>query len=113
MVFVEYADDVDGARVLGNGNGEDRSSRETEAAYFLLRELRDGEWHKSADVKARAEAEGIKERTLHRARKELGVEDDRTNTVPAFTIWRLPRSCHVQSCQRAPQVMAQLAKPHR
>ena len=91
MTFVEFADDVDGSQVLvGNGNGEELSSG-MEAVRFLVGQLADGRWHPSADVKDAAEAAGISERTLHRARKDLGVED-KGEGFPRVTYWRLSAS---------------------
>jgi hypothetical protein len=90
MVFVEYATDVDASAVLGS-QVSDESGKELAAAGFLVRQLAGGDWHESAPLKATAEADGMKERTLQRAKKDLGVEDKREG-FPAISYWRLPQS---------------------
>jgi hypothetical protein len=90
MVFVEYATDVDASAVLGSQtSGED--SKERAALLFLARELAGGDWRKSAALKTAASAEGISERTLKRAKLDLGAEDKREG-FPSVTYWRLPQS---------------------
>lgn len=59
------------------------------AADWLADELADGEWHPSREVKARAKQADHTERTLHRARVRLGIEDRREG-FPAVSEWRLP-----------------------
>jgi len=59
------------------------------AGEWLSDELADGQWHESREVKARAKAAGHSERTLHRARIGLAVEDRREG-FPAVSEWRLP-----------------------
>jgi hypothetical protein len=78
-----HADDL-----LATRGEDERSDREI-AADWLADELADGEWRKSAEVKARAKEEGIADRTLQRARVLLGVEDRREG-FPAVSEWRLP-----------------------
>jgi AAA domain len=98
MVFVEFATDVEASAVLSahaGGQGEDKTQA---AAWFLIRELRDGDWHESRVVKARGEAEGHTERTLQRARVELEIEDKRTG-FPAVSYWRLPAVVPTESPQ--------------
>lgn len=90
MVFVEYATDVDASAVLGS-QVSDESSKELAAAAFLVRELAGGDWQESAPLKAAASADGISERTLQRAKMDLGVEDKREG-FPAISYWRLPQS---------------------
>jgi hypothetical protein len=87
MVFVEFAEDVDSADVLTSRRA-DGGEKETKAAAFLAGSLWDGEWDDSAGVKASAAGEGISERTLQRAAKDLGVEAD-WRGFPASTWWRL------------------------
>lgn len=58
------------------------------AAEWLADELADGEWHKSREVKARAKADGITERTLQRAKRRLQVKDRREG-FPAISEWCL------------------------
>ncbi|MEP6813902.1 MAG: AAA family ATPase, partial [Actinomycetota bacterium] len=89
MVFVEYAGDVVGADVLRPRTGS--APPGYAAALFLLRALVDGDWHDSAGLKTLAGADGISERTLQRASKDLGVESERRG-FPASTWWRLPQS---------------------
>ena len=86
LVFVGFAEDVRAGDVLRSDKGGDK---EKQAAQFLGDELADGEWHESADVKAKAEAQGIAARTLKRAAKNLGYEF-RTEGFPMRTLWRLP-----------------------
>jgi AAA domain len=92
MVFVEYATDVDASAVLG-AQVSDESSKELAAAGFLVKQLAGGDWHESAPLKHVASADGISERTLQRAKLDLGVEDKREG-FPAISYWRLPQSRH-------------------
>jgi hypothetical protein len=78
-----HADDLLATR------GEDERSDRDHAAEWLADELADGEWCKGAEIKAKAKAEGIAERTLQRALKHLGVEHRREG-FPAVSEWRLP-----------------------
>jgi AAA domain len=91
MVFVEEADDVDGADVLSPRVAPDEATKELSAAGFLVRRLAGGDWFESAQVKAAALAGGVSERTLQRAKLDLGVEDKREG-FPAVSYWRLPQS---------------------
>jgi hypothetical protein len=85
MVFVEYADDVDGVNLLGP-----QKTTKVESAETLLRALlMDGDWHESAEIKQQMEAAGHSERTTQRAAKFLGVENERTETTPSRTLWRI------------------------
>jgi hypothetical protein len=59
------------------------------AARILHDALADGGWHESRAVKEQAESEGVSERTLQRAFRELRGEDKREG-FPAVTYWRLP-----------------------
>jgi AAA domain len=90
MVFLEVADDVDGADVLAPHTGGD-DTKTARAEDFLAASIADGEWHDSAGLKTIAGAAGITERTLQRAAKDLDVETDRRG-FPATTWWRLPKS---------------------
>jgi hypothetical protein len=89
MVFVEVADDVDGADILGPRNSGDESKR-MKAAALLVLHLSRGEC-KSSELKVLAEAEGISERWLQIVKDELGVEHE-SRGFPRETYWRLPQS---------------------
>jgi AAA domain len=83
IVFVEVADDVNGADVLGP------KATKTETAETLLAAmLADGDWHESAGVKMLMSAGGFSERTVQRASKVLGVEAERRG-MPSSTWWRI------------------------
>ena len=83
MVFVEHADDIDAADVLGP-----QKTTKTETAEQLLELLLvDGDWHEAEGVKTLMTAAGYPERTTQRAKKLLGVEDERRG-FPASTWWR-------------------------
>lgn len=77
-----HADDL-----LATRGEEERSDRDA-AADWLADELSDGEWHLAREIKAHAKADGVAERTLQRARVQLGVEDRREG-FPAVGEWRL------------------------
>jgi hypothetical protein len=90
MVFVGFADDVDGADVLaGGGRRDDKTAR---AVEFLTQALADGDWHESAGVKRLAGAAGIAERTLQLAAQSLNVESERRG-FPSSTWWRISLAC--------------------
>lgn len=80
--------EIGAGALLSPPPAEDRSEVEI-AAEWLADELADGEWHGSRAVKAGARAAGIRERTLQRAMRQLGVEDRREG-FPAVSEWRLP-----------------------
>jgi KaiC/GvpD/RAD55 family RecA-like ATPase len=85
MTFVEIAEDVRGADVLGP-----TKPTKTESAEALLQALLgDGEWHESDGIRRLLEAAGFPERTTQRAAKDLGVESDRRG-FPSVTWWRIP-----------------------
>jgi hypothetical protein len=86
MVFVEFADDVDGADVLAGGGRRD--DKTAQAVEFLRQALVDGDWHDSVGLKKLAGATGISERTLQRAAQAVNVESDRRG-FPASTWWRI------------------------
>jgi hypothetical protein len=106
MVFVEVADDIDGAELLGPRNGADEATKELQAATFLVETLADCDWHDSAGLKKLAGAQGISARTLQRAAQELSVEYDERG-FPRSTWWRLP-----SRATTTPAPMAQLGIPH-
>ena len=84
MTFVEIAEDVVGADILGP-----TKPTKTETAETLLNMLlADGEWHESSRVKQLLTAAGYSDRTTQRAAKDLGVQDDRRG-FPSVTWWRL------------------------
>jgi archaellum biogenesis ATPase FlaH len=89
MVFLEYANDVDGDDLLGPRERKDEKT--TTAMAFLAEALRDGEWHDSAGLKMLAGSAGISERTLQLASQDLDVEIERKG-FPSVTWWRLPQS---------------------
>ena len=84
MVFVEYADDVDGADVLGPS----KTTKTETVENMLAAMLADGDWHEGEDVKKLMRAAGYSERTTQRAAAALGVEYDR-RTFPSSTWWRI------------------------
>jgi AAA domain len=88
MVFIEYADDVDGDDLLGPRS---RGGKEDRAVEFLAEALADDDWHDSVGLKKLAGATGISERTVQRASQDLEVEHDRRG-FPSSTWWRLPQS---------------------
>ena len=50
---------------------------------------RDGQWHPASPIYTACEAEGISERTIRRAKDQLGIEHRRTATFPTTsTEWR-------------------------
>jgi KaiC/GvpD/RAD55 family RecA-like ATPase len=85
MTFVETADDVNGADLLGP-----QKTTKTETAESLLEVLLgDGEWRESQAVQRVLAAAEFNERLAQRAAKDLGVEHERRG-FPAVTWWRLP-----------------------
>lgn len=81
--------DVESSELLAPPEPAGRT--ESAAAKDWLREnLADGEWHDSGPLKEWAGGEGISERTLKRAKKELRCEDRRYAGFPSTTAWRLP-----------------------
>jgi AAA domain len=79
------------ARDLLGVQVNDERPKEDAAKAFLQRALLPvGEWHEAAPIKKAAEAEGISDSTLKRARLDLLVEYERTETFPSVTRWRLP-----------------------
>lgn len=91
MRFLEIAEGIDRDSILGAERGERSGERMDEAEGWLRDVLSDGEWHRSQDVKDDAEREGIAERTLQRAFKDLEVDAERRG-FPSETWWRLPQS---------------------
>ena len=76
---------ADAEEVAGNSDGTERSAAE-EAAAFLREVLADGPVP-ARTVLAEADAAGIAEKTLKRAKKRLGVASDRGDGAWS---WRLP-----------------------
>ncbi len=102
MVFVEIADDVDGADVLGP-----RRATKTETAEQLLDLLLgDGDWHESEPMKQVLDMAGFPERTAQRAAKDVGVETERRG-FPSVTWWRLPVAPDLSPTVGATVAMAQ------
>jgi hypothetical protein len=85
MQYVEIADDVDAADVLGP-----QKTTKTDTAESLLEALlADGAWHESGDMKKVLAAASFNDRLAKRAAKDLGVEHERRG-FPSVTWWRLP-----------------------
>lgn len=84
MLFVEQADDVDGADVLSQN-----TTKAEQAESLLAVTLADGEWHESTAVKELLATRGVSERTVQRAANRLRVDTDRRG-MPSSTWWRLP-----------------------
>jgi len=85
MTFVEIAEDVRSADVLG----AQRTTKTDSARSVLEALLADGAWHESAGVRKLMTGAGFSERTTQRAAHELGVEME-SRGFPAVTWWRLP-----------------------
>ena len=101
MVFVEIADDVEGADVLGP-----RKTTKTETAETLLEALlADGDWHESNGLRTLLQAAGYNARLAQRAAKALRVEHDRRG-FPASTWWRLPVATTPVATNAFPQNVA-------
>jgi len=81
--------EVDSHELLAPEGQERRGREATAARRWLGERLEDEEWHDSNLLKEEAEADGIAERTLKRAKRELHVEDHRSG-FPGTTRWRLP-----------------------
>jgi AAA domain len=105
MTFVEIADDVESADVLGPRQRTATDSKLLRAALLLHGLLGDGKWHDSAGLKVLAGAQGITRRTLERAAQEIEVEHERRG-FPSTTHWRLP-----SRAGGSPKDVAQLAIP--
>jgi KaiC/GvpD/RAD55 family RecA-like ATPase len=85
MVFVQIAEDVDGADVLA----PEKPTKVATAESLLEVLLRDGEWRESDELKKVLAAAGFNDRLAQRAAKDLGVDYDRRG-FPSVTWWRLP-----------------------
>ncbi len=110
MTFVELADDVDAADLLApraNGDGTTKGQR---ARRFLLAALAGGDWQPSAELKERADREGISEATLKREAKELDIEHE-SRGFPRETYWRLPQLAQGYTQDDEPTA-ADAANPH-
>lgn len=86
-LMIGEACDLDADALLATRTDDERTDREI-AAEWLADKLATGEWLRASEIKASAKAEGIAERTLHRARVLLGVEDRREG-FPAVSEWRI------------------------
>jgi hypothetical protein len=100
MTFVEFADEVDSADVLGGGKPTKTETAETLLAALLA----DHEWHEAEGVKRMMDAAGFAERTTQRAAKYLQVEHDRRG-FPSTTWWRISRA-GVTALSVAPPLVA-------
>jgi putative DNA primase/helicase len=85
MRFLEIADDVDAADVLG----AQRTTKTDTAETLLEALLADREWHEAAGAKRLMAGAGFSETTIKRACKELGIESE-LRGFPAAAWWRLP-----------------------
>ena len=100
MAFVEYADDVDSADVLG------LKTTKTETAETLLEALlADGDWHESNGLRTLLSAASYNARMAQRAAKALRVEQERRG-FPASTWWRLPVATAPVATNASPQNVA-------
>jgi hypothetical protein len=86
MRFVEAAHDIDRETLLDGRKARDMT-KTTAAVELLDQVLADDEWHEKEGLAKLAGAQGISERTLERAAKELGVEREQ-HGFPATARWR-------------------------
>jgi hypothetical protein len=107
LVFVDLAEEVDPGDVLRADLGGEKTQQ---AAEFLAEELADGEWHESAELKAKAEALDLSERTLKRAARNLGYEYEKRD-FPMRTLWRLPIGPETVGPTTGPPPVAQSDEP--
>jgi AAA domain len=91
MSFIEFAEDVERADLLGPRATGESGSKELLAVAYLVGALSDGDWHEGSGVKTIGKAQGLSERTLQRAAQALEVEYE-PRGFPATTWWRLPQS---------------------
>jgi putative DNA primase/helicase len=84
MLFVECAEDVDGADVLG----PPKATKTATAEALLEAVLADGEWHEADRVKKLMSVAGCAERTTQRAAEKLRIEVERRG-FPSSTWWRI------------------------
>jgi hypothetical protein len=100
---------ADRDELLTRRTAEERSERE-EALDFLRAELAGGP-QPTRDVKRAASEAGISERTLARARKDLGVRAEKDGLGP--WVLRLPEGCQAPVAPFAPPAGGTLhANPH-
>ena len=102
---LEGESDLHPADVLG-GTGERTATRD-EACDFLKATLAEGRLP-SAEVKRAADAEGIAQRTLHRARVALGVVSEQEGRN---TYWRLPDPCQPRGTGPPKEDVARVVTP--
>lgn len=100
--------------LLGNDTVREEHSKVAEACECISSLLpRDGNWHPAKAIKEAAEADGIDERTVTRAKLRLKIEHHRTETFPAVTEWRWPTSDTVrtagESVRSVPTVLTVLS----
>jgi hypothetical protein len=107
LVFVDFAEGVHPGDVLRADLGGEKAQK---AAEFLAEELADGEWHESAELKVKAEALGVSERTLKRAARDLGYEYEKRD-FPMRTVWRLPIGPETVGPATGPPPVAQPDEP--
>jgi hypothetical protein len=73
------------------GDGERKIDQATD---LLLDTLGDGQWHPIEPIKAEAKRAGITLSTLERAKRDLRVENNKSNAFPPVHEWRLPPDLH-------------------
>jgi hypothetical protein len=83
LSFVEFAEDVDGAAVLG----PQKTTKAESAEALLAAMLADGDWHESAGLKQLMVAAGYSERTTQRAANVLHVEHERRGVGTEHGAW--------------------------
>lgn len=87
MRFVEVADDVKAAEVLG----PQKATKTGTAEQLLEALLAGGDWHEAAGAKKLMAGAGFSESTVKRACRALGVESEPIpGHFPAAARWRLP-----------------------
>lgn len=100
--------DLQTAQLLVNSDGRQTAKKEAEA--FLRRELANGPVPANA-IRERADLAGIAERTLKRAKKDLGIEASKAGMSGGWT-WALPKGVsdgavearHEKDARRGPLV---------
>jgi hypothetical protein len=95
-----------GKALLSAGSDEERSALD-EAREFLLAELDVGTWQPAEPIFKAARSIGIKDRTLQRARKDIGAESQKAGFGRGWE-WRLPKA---PSLRREPAFLHQGASP--
>jgi hypothetical protein len=75
--------------LLGDAKGVEEHSKVKDACEIIETLLpRDGKWHEAKPMFDAAKKEKIAERTVQRAKQRLCLENSRTESFPAATLWR-------------------------